>query len=168
MLVETIFCTLVRFRCIGCGKTFTNYPDFAIPYKRYIRQTILNLSKSYIEDDQKSYQDAAMKDGAAMEYSDSNKEMAPSTLYRWISALADFFIVYKKKLAASKIFIQLNVNSIHLIIPKKKYRTSKRKLCLQICRYLFINCNWSFSFAVFMYFAANLPDKKWMTTIVIC
>jgi transposase-like protein len=35
MLVKSIFCTLVRFRCTGCGKTFTQYPDFAIPHKHY-------------------------------------------------------------------------------------------------------------------------------------
>jgi len=31
MLINAAFCTLIRFRCPGCGKTFTDYPDFAIP-----------------------------------------------------------------------------------------------------------------------------------------
>ena len=33
MLIQAVYCSLVRFKCPGCKKTFTNYPDFAIPYK---------------------------------------------------------------------------------------------------------------------------------------
>ena len=33
MLIKAVYCSLVRFRCPGCGKTFTHYPDFAIPQK---------------------------------------------------------------------------------------------------------------------------------------
>ena len=37
MLIKAAFCSLIRFRCPGCGKTFCFYPDFAIPYKHYTR-----------------------------------------------------------------------------------------------------------------------------------
>ena len=56
MLVEAVYATLVRFKCACCGKTFTFYPDFAIPHKHYTRQTVVKFSGSYIEDDQKTYQ----------------------------------------------------------------------------------------------------------------
>lgn len=44
MVVQPIPCYLLRFRCPGCGKTFTFYPDFAIPYKHYTRQTITGFA----------------------------------------------------------------------------------------------------------------------------
>jgi len=34
MLVKTVLSALIRFRCPGCGKTFTYYPDFALPHKQ--------------------------------------------------------------------------------------------------------------------------------------
>jgi hypothetical protein len=39
MLIESTFCTFVLFRGTGCGKTFTQYPDFAIPHKHYTRKS---------------------------------------------------------------------------------------------------------------------------------
>ena len=62
MLVKAVFCTLVRFRCTDCGKTITSYPDFAIPHKHYTRQTIESFSRAYVENDQKTYEDAVMSD----------------------------------------------------------------------------------------------------------
>ena len=64
LLVKAVFCTLVRFRCTGCDKTITNYPQFAIPHKHYTRQTIEGLSRSYVENDQMTYQDAVVIDDA--------------------------------------------------------------------------------------------------------
>ena len=49
MLVQAVFCSLVRFRCTDCGKTITRYPDFAIPHKHYTRQTIESFSRAYVE-----------------------------------------------------------------------------------------------------------------------
>ena len=54
MLIKAAYCSLVRFGCPGCGKTFTHYPDFAIPHKHYTRQTIEGLSRAYVENDQKT------------------------------------------------------------------------------------------------------------------
>jgi hypothetical protein len=62
MLVKAVFCTLVRFRCTDCGKTITSYPDFAIPHKHYTRQTIESFSRAYVENDQKTSEDAVMTD----------------------------------------------------------------------------------------------------------
>ena len=47
MLIKAAYCSLVRFRCPGCGKTFTNYPDFAIPHKHYTRQNIMGFAANY-------------------------------------------------------------------------------------------------------------------------
>jgi hypothetical protein len=67
MFIKAAYCSLVRFGCPGCGKTFTHYPDFAIPHKHYTRQTIEGLSRAYVENDQKTYEDAVMTDEAVPE-----------------------------------------------------------------------------------------------------
>ena len=60
MLLKAVYCTLVRFKCAGCGKTFAFYPDFAVPHKHYTRPTVVTFSSTYVEDDQKTYKDAVM------------------------------------------------------------------------------------------------------------
>ena len=62
MLIKAAYCSLVRFGCPGCGKTFTHYPDFAMPHKHYSRQTIEGINRANVENDQKTYEDAVMTD----------------------------------------------------------------------------------------------------------
>jgi hypothetical protein len=97
MLVEAVYCALVRFKCIGCGKTFAFYPDFAVPYKHYTRQTVLKFSKSYVEDDQETYEDAVMTVDGMPERSENGQSLAPSSIHRWISTLAAIWIHFKKR-----------------------------------------------------------------------
>ena len=133
MLVETVFSTLVRFKCARCEKTFTFYPDFAIPHKHYTRQTVVKFSGTYIEDDQKTYKDAVMTIDGVPECSEKGRPLAPSTIHRWISTLAGIFTAYqeaKEKPLQKKAFSRLCKTQI----PKKKYRTLTRKAVLLKCR----------------------------------
>jgi hypothetical protein len=95
MLVEAIYSTLVRFKCARCGKTFAFYPDFAVPHKHYTRQTVLKFSSTYVEDDQKTYKGAVMTIDGVPECSEKGRPLAPSTIHRWISTLADIFTAYQ-------------------------------------------------------------------------
>ena len=122
MIVEAVFCVLVRFRCSKCGKTFTCYPDFAMPYKHYTRKTIESFSKSYVEDDQKTYKSAVTIDNSTPEYQDTGQELTPSTIYRWITTLASSIMAYP---------------DASTTIPKNKYKTDQRKECLLRCRWFF-------------------------------
>jgi hypothetical protein len=133
MLVEAVFCALVRFRCSKCGKTFTSYPDFVIPYKHYTRKTIESFSNSYVEDDKKTYESAVTTDNGVPEYQNTGQGLAPSTIHRWITTLADLIIAYQD---ASTTSLQKKIFS-HLIIPKNKYKTDQRKECLLRCRWFF-------------------------------
>ena len=128
MLVKAVHCALVRFKCSGCGKTFAFYPDFAVPHKHYTRQTVLTFSRSYVEDDQKTYKDAVMTVGGVPECSEKGRALAPSTIHRWISTLAGIFTAYQaaKEKASSGLCKRQ--------IPKKKYRTPTRKEVLLKCR----------------------------------
>ena len=135
MLVEAFRSVLVRFICTGCGKTFTFYPDFAVPHKHYTRQTVVKFSKSYVEDNQKTYKDAVMTVDGVPECSEKGRPLAPSTIHRWISTLADIFTAYQQ---ANTKPLQKGAPSrlCKTQIPKKKYRTLRRKELLLKCREL--------------------------------
>jgi transposase len=140
MLVKAVFCTLVRFRCTDCGKTITSYPDFAIPHKHYTRQTIEGLSRAYVQNDQKTYQDAVVIDDAVPERPVSSRALAPSSVHRWISTLAALFIAHQQALKKSlqqSPAAQLGIHLGPIQIPEKKYKTSNRRYCLLRCRWFF-------------------------------
>ena len=123
MLVKAVFCPLVRFRCTDCGKTITSYPDFAIPHKHYTRQTIENFSRAYVENDPKTYQDAVMTDDGVPERAVSGRSLAPSSIHRWISTLAELIIANQdalKKLLQEKPTVPLCRQFGPIQIPEKK------------------------------------------------
>ncbi len=139
MLVKSIFCTLVRFRCTRCGKTFTQYPEFAMPYKHYTRQSIERFSAAYVQDDQKTYETAAITDDGVPGYQDSRQALSASTIYRWITSLARLITsscqdaLTKKSHKAGSHFY----NHADFAIEKRKYRTAERKRCLFKCLHFF-------------------------------
>ena len=135
MFVKSIFCTLVRFRCTGCGKTFTQYPEFAMPYKHYTRQTIERFSAAYVKDDQKTYETAAITDDGVPGYQGSRQVLATSTIYRWITTLAQL-ITSSGQDAIAKISHKAGshfCSDSEPAIAKQKYRTAERKRCLLRC-----------------------------------
>jgi hypothetical protein len=130
----------VRFRCTGCGKTITSYPDFAIPHKHYTRQTIEGLSRAYVENDQMTYQDAVVIDDVVAERPVSGQALAPSSVHRWISTLAALIIAHQQALKKSlqqNPAAQLRSHLEPIQIPEKKYKTSNRRHCLLRCRWFF-------------------------------
>lgn len=140
MLVKAVFCPLVRFRCTDCGKTITSYPDFAIPHKHYTRQTIEGFSRAYVENDPKTYEDAVMTDDGVPERAVSGRALAPSSIHRWISTLAELIIANQdglKKLLQEKPAAQLCRQFGPIQIPEKKYKTYHRRECLLRCRWFF-------------------------------
>jgi len=133
IIVKAVYCTLVRFKCVNCGKTFVFYPDFAVAHKHYARQTVVHFSRSYVEDDQKTYKNAVMTIDGVPECSEKGRALTPSTIHRWISTLACIFTAYKEakgkplqKKASSRL--------CKTQIPKRKYRTPTRKAVLLKCR----------------------------------
>ena len=132
-LVEAVYCALVRFKCSGCGKTVVYYPDFAIPHKHYTRQTVVAFSRSYVQDDRKTYEDAAMTVDGVPTRLEASRSLASSTIHRWVTTLAGIFAAYQEAMttpgqkAASCPLCKTQ-------IPKKKYRTHRRKALLLKCR----------------------------------
>jgi len=130
-VVKAVYCALVRFKCVRCGKTVAYYPDFAVPHKHYTRQTVWQFSRTYVGDDQKTYKDAVMTVDGAPTRLEADWQLAPSTVHRWISTLAAIFTAHQ---AAEQ-----GVGSRPCrtpLIPKKKYRTARREALLLKCRAL--------------------------------
>jgi hypothetical protein len=137
MVVQPIRAYLIRFRCPGCGKTFPFYPDFAIPYKRYTRQTITGFAERYVDSDD-SYLKAVMdKDEKGVPgYAHGEKTLAPSTVHRWLTSLGR--LVNTTQRALDLICQENPKTSIcrdlaQWVVPRSKYRTQARKTSLFNC-----------------------------------
>jgi hypothetical protein len=97
-LVQRVFGLVMRLKCPGCKKTFTQYPPFALPFKRYTRQTMMSFSECYLEEVTLSYRKAVLKDGMPLFYdlrtdhddAIDDRALAHSTLYRSITSLSGF------------------------------------------------------------------------------
>ncbi len=141
MLIKAAYCSLVRFKCPGCGKTFTFYPDFAIPHKHYTQPSITEFSASYVESEDMTYQQAVIVDRNAPGYPQNDATLAPSTIHRWITTLGRFTQSCRTALI---LLLQQNPGSsicrdlARLIIPQRKYKTNQRKKQLFGCRQMLI------------------------------
>ena len=145
MLIKAAYCSLVRFRCPGCDKTFTNYPDFAIPHKHYTRPSITGFSARYVESENMTYQQVVMVDNSAVGYPESDSTDAPTlaktTIRRWITTLSNF-----TQTCRTAIILLLQENPVsnicrdlaRLTVPQRKYKTNQRKKQLIGCRQLVI------------------------------
>lgn len=137
MVVQQIRGYLIRFRCPGCGKTFPFYPDFAMPYKRYTRQTITGFAERYVNSND-SYEQAIMdKDERRIpEYPDEEKYLAPSTVHRWVTTLGRLVNTTQKAL---DLICQGNPSTTicrdlaQWVVPVSKYRSAARQRCLINC-----------------------------------
>ncbi len=137
MVVQPIQAYLLRFRCPGCGKTFPSYPDFAMPYKRYTRQTITGFAERYVSSDD-TYEQAVMdKDEKGVPgYADGEKILTSSTVHRWITSLGRLVNTTRKAL---DLICQENPKTpicrdlAQWVVPRPKYRSEGRKTCLLNC-----------------------------------
>ena len=141
MLVTAVFCTLIRFGCPGCGKTFTNYPDFAVPHKHYTRPSIMGFATAYVESEAVTYQQAIMVDKEAPGYPQSDATLAPSTIHRWITTLSHLTKTCRQSLIL--LLQQSPVSRIHrdlarVTVPKRKFKSEQRRKQLVRCLQLVV------------------------------
>ena len=132
---------LLRWKCPGCNKTTTDYPDFALPYKRYTLPTILAFSQAYIQDPLSSYR--RLVDACPLPYkikSDHGSSQEPmmehSTIHRWISTLGGYSRLVQN---ATDLMLQADPTTslcrdlAGLKISPRKYMSSIRKQILATC-----------------------------------
>jgi hypothetical protein len=131
MIVTSVWCALIRFKCPGCRKSFTFYPDFALPRKHYTRQTIMGLAEAYVANGQSSYEKAVEPEAAGSpEYPDGHRSLAPSTVHRWVTSLCQ--LKQTARTALELIHQQEPATSVsrvlaRLDIPGSKYRSRPRR-----------------------------------------
>lgn len=145
-IVIKIVSLLVRWKCPGCSATRTEYPSFALPYKRYTLPTIQAFCACYIENHDVTYR--SIVNAFPLEYqsgSDFETNSAPmmehSTIHRWITTLGCYSSIVN---TATDLILQKEPSSSlcrnlgSLIIPPKKYHSSLRQKRLRICLYLIV------------------------------
>lgn len=143
-LVHTVVSLLTRWKCRRCKASFTLYPDFALPRKRYLKDEILRRAERYGEEDQESYRKAVKVRGLAVFYKGRGKEIdersfAHTTLHRWLGSFSSLEATCRKALGLirekaprSGIFRKI------LPIAPWKYRSEGRRRVLGKCRRLLL------------------------------
>lgn len=136
MIIQTINCSLLRFKCPGCGKTVTWYPEFAIPYKRYTVSTVIDFSEAYVKNIKKTYETARRLDLKYPAYPEDGKMLAPSSIHRFITSLSGLENI---KSRAIELILQKDpVSGIcrklgQIEINRQKYKSERRKDQLTMC-----------------------------------
>ena len=133
-LVHEVLSLLLRWKCPLCKKTFTTYPVFALPWKRYVRKEVLRFSERYVTEDQSSYRKSATEGGLAIFYDGSDaakiddRQFAHTTIHRWFPFLGslkrtarDALRLIREKTPGSGIFRKI------LPVPPWKYRSEERR-----------------------------------------
>lgn len=140
-LVDVVIGLLTCWKCPGCGKCFTGYPPFALPYKRYTLPTLCSLSQRYVENDSMTYRRLIQQNpvGSPQICSDAEWQLDHSTIHRWISALGRFDTITRKAL---DFILQADPASTvcrdlaGLTVAPRKHTSEKRKTLLLACRRL--------------------------------
>jgi hypothetical protein len=104
-LVYTILSVITRWKCPRCRRTFTWYPAFAVPHKRYVLAVILERCRAYVESEEASYRKGVQERGKPVFHeqpqgrqitadsterekaNETVRALAHTTLYRWVSTL---------------------------------------------------------------------------------
>lgn len=100
---------LVRWRCFRCRTRFTDYPPFALPYKRHVKSAIFEMATKILRERRATYRSSA------------GSQAGHSSLWRWLEWLSD---LYEKGNACLKFIITADPNSI---LHRKDYFVDPRK-----------------------------------------
>ena len=146
-IVWPIRCLLIRWHCVNCGATFTHLSALCVPFKRYLRCEIETRAETYVETEPLSYRQAVKERGTAVVYADpiaeaesteaekeaeAARELAPSTVHRWIGVIAERREQWQPAVRlARQIHQEARLSS--LMISAAKYRSEARKRVLETC-----------------------------------
>jgi hypothetical protein len=122
-------------------------PTLCVPFKRSLRGEIEARAQTYIETDPMSYRQVVKERGAAVVYDDpiadgasteAEKEaeavraLAPSTVHRWISAIAACREQWQPAVRLAR-QLQQEAHLSSIMIAAVKYRRQARKRVLETC-----------------------------------
>ena len=129
---------ILRWHCLRCGKLFTDYPPFALPRKRFIKQPVLEKANENLGTDH-SYRKTVEYDGMPIMYDDRSAVaewqpvgLAPSTVWRWLSWLGGMRRAVR---AATGLIRKKEPDAPPYrkawAVPTGKYRSRHRRVTLQ-------------------------------------
>lgn len=115
---------LCRWKCSICKKTFTYYPNYTIPYKRYVVENIIEFSNKYLNNNT-SYRDVVNYDGTQIIYKGTEattwREFSGTSVWRWLKYFSELGNLVQNGLRL------LREKSPTCAIFRALYRLSKRK-----------------------------------------
>lgn len=150
-LIVKVISMLVRMKCSRCGKTFTDYPPFALPYKRFVSQEIMGRSLHYLQEHTMTYKQATLEQDTDQangrspprqpmpvchEDTGKGRQLAPSTVHRWLTTLGSWKNILQ---AATSLLLERDADIHRQVfdVAARKYRSQDRKQLLQDCLSLF-------------------------------
>ena len=121
-----------RWKCIVCEKTFTYYPEYCLPYKRYVKTDIIKFCARYLGDVKSTYRNVVKDNISVIVHKDKEEtkqsEFSGTSVWRWQSFLSGLIKIEQKALQLirekscdSSIFRDV------YIINSRKYKTINRK-----------------------------------------
>jgi hypothetical protein len=106
---------LVRWRCGNCDVRFTDYPTFALPYKRFVKPVVFEMAAEFLSRHTSSYRGV------------SDDKASHSSLWRWLSWLDG---LWEHGCKAVRFILAAEPNSlIHRYdgnVAPQKYRSTSR------------------------------------------
>lgn len=121
---------LSRLKCAVCKRTFTHYPDFIAPYKRYIPLQVLEMTERYREP-HTGYRKSISWNFRTICWKNKDRWFSHVTLWRWISGLARQQILkrilslIRQRAPSSDVFRRI------VPVCPEKFRSLERKKILQ-------------------------------------
>ncbi len=94
IVVEIVDSWRARFRCRHCLKVFTEYPPFALPHKRFVKQDVLAKAVEYLSAEKTpkcraTYREAVLERRVPLSYAADQEghQVSHSSVWRWLSWL---------------------------------------------------------------------------------
>ncbi len=124
-IVKVTVSFLLRWRCQLCNATFSEYPFFAVPHKRFVLTDINKFGQKYLTNDRLSYRNVVSKNGADIGYPDArglcDRFLSHSSVWRFMTYLADNYQTNRHYLIPKQVMP---------IISPLKYRSNSRRALL--------------------------------------
>jgi len=134
MIVHIVIGLIIRWKCPGCNKTFTQYPWFAVPYKRYTIPTIIDLCWQYLENALLSYRKLVeVLCPVEYKYKSGGMFLHHSTIYHWITTIGCYSVIIRE---SQRLILEADPSSSIVRVLStisvfgRKYKNSIRKINL--------------------------------------
>jgi len=137
-VIEVLPSWRVRFRCRHCQKVFTEYPPFALPYKRFVKQDVLAKALNYLErqppDARASYRESLREKLFPLGYThqDKGRQLSHVSLWRWLSWLGSLQDLVQR---ATQLILQkdprADVHRQSCAVADAKVRSAPRRQTLE-------------------------------------